>query len=140
MITCSTAKRNAAKKNDSPVLPPEIVDEILLWTGDAKLVYALGKFWLMKKLKPATFWDIVQVPFRMMWPELMNDGEMEAYIENLKSKPANLADWAAISGRLRYLKYLTENTDYVGTIDGMNYSARWGHLEVVQFLHRGLHY
>ena len=84
MITRSVAKRNA-KLKELPILPPEIIDMILLWKGDVKLVNGLGRFSLMKKFLPATFWDVIEVSFRKIWPEY-DPSRIEANIKNLKSK------------------------------------------------------
>jgi hypothetical protein len=131
MITRSVAERNF-KKNVAN-LPPEIIDMILLQAGDENAVYGLGRFWLMKRFMPATLKDVMGLQIEKF--ESTENGDIQAYIKEVLSRPCNLVDWAAITGRLRYLKYLTEITDSVGTANSMNISALKGYFEIIKYLH-----
>jgi hypothetical protein len=119
---------NTGKHNN---LPPEIIDEILLWVGDIRLIYGLGKFSLMSRFMPQKFRKAMG---RLYIKNLKHLSE--TYDSKMRARDANLIDWAAASGRLRYLKYLTENTNLVGTSDSMDAAATYGHFGVVKYLHQ----
>jgi hypothetical protein len=45
----------ATEEGKLPDLPPEIIDDILIWTDDVQLVNGLGRFSIMKKFMPVSF-------------------------------------------------------------------------------------
>ena len=105
--------------------PPEIVDIIIIYIGRADLAYALDKLSLMKYFLPNDFC------------EAMGPNETclnEKFGVDFNSCP-NLIDWTAATGRLRYLRYLTENTESFGTKNAMDSASFYGLLNVEKYLH-----
>jgi hypothetical protein len=121
-------------------LPAEIVDDILLRTGDIEVINYFNRFSIIKDLAPKTYKESVGEKFYRYMEGLIkisnvNDDVKKAKLKESASKPVNLVDWAAGTGRLEYLKYLIENTKLVGSTDAMDLAAMNGHFEVVKFLH-----
>jgi hypothetical protein len=115
--------------NDSakplPLLPPEIIDIILLYIGRVGLVYALDRLAIMKHFLPNDFEGAKGYGFY----------EALKFFEGEILVAPNLIDWTAATGRLRYLRYLTNNTEQMGSIDALESTAFYGHLEAVKYLH-----
>ena len=133
--------QKTTKKDDLPILPPEIIEDILLLNGDVKPINAFGMFWLMKRFLPKKLVDVVGKDYIRLirnkneWYDGEDSDEEEWNSGEFVSEPATLVDWAAATGRLRYLKYLTENTDLVGTTHALDSAAFYGHSEIVKYLH-----
>jgi hypothetical protein len=76
--------------------------------------------------------------FKALIFERLNDGDIDMTSDEIEEyEPevpnANLVDWAAASGRLIYLCYLTVNTDEVGTTHAMDSAAYYGNFNIVQY-------
>jgi hypothetical protein len=118
-------KNDSAIEPELPILPPEIIDEILIYIGRVGLVYSLDRLPIMKHFLPEKFEVIVGQAYCAV------SGD---YVDGMPA--SNLVDWAASTGRLRYLRYLTENTtNHYGTTHAMDSAAFYGHFEVVKYLH-----
>ena len=113
------------------VLPPEVLDIIFVFTGRADLAYRFGRLTIMRHFQPETYEMVIGKDyFEYTFASVFGAG-------NDAEPPAvNLVDWAASSGRLGYLRYLTEKTKEIGTSYAMDSAAYYGHLDVVKFMHK----
>jgi hypothetical protein len=76
MNSFPAVKLASAKKRELPLLPPEIIDEILLCVGDVKLVNSLGRFSIMKHFLPKTYEEAMGKGILKAWNFLLNPAMM----------------------------------------------------------------
>jgi hypothetical protein len=126
----------AAKK--LPLLPQEVIDDILLRSGDVDLAYSLGSMSIMKQMTPSKYTEAMGINYIMGVYNLITDdteGIEELVLKAIESRPVNIVDWAAASGSFRFIKYLSETMKLVGTTDAMDSAAFHGDFDIVEFLH-----